>query len=419
MRFRVNATTVASTPRLTASGIKQTTATLTISGHTGAWYYKRTTPSGGSCTLRSATQPTATLPSLSAGTAYTYKAYSDSNCSDANELASVSFTTLDLKATSITQTGATLTLSGTGAPSTWYYKRTGINCTSSSTAAVNVTSLSAGTSYTYEAFSDSTCTNANRLATLTFSTTAAAGPTPPSWSGDSDNSTVTYGGRTLRPSGGATSQVLSAPLRSAGLLRGDHNSLSSANRLSCGNGTTLEFGWYKSTALTTRVGTGTVVSPPGIARIYRGEYTPPGLGEYRFLAYCTTGTGGSKVYSTAVNLLGPNGKMTITEPVSLSTVTYAITGRYPPGGIAPWREHYPFVGGARLPACGRVSPASAAPARRWNTAGTRAQRSRPGSAGTGPLPATTTSCPGSRPRRASTVRWPIARRGPPTARRGT
>ena len=68
-------------PTLTASAVEDDTATLTISNHVAAWYYKYTVPSGDtSCTEVSAGTSTASLSSLTPGTSYTYKAYSDSSC---------------------------------------------------------------------------------------------------------------------------------------------------------------------------------------------------------------------------------------------------------------------------------------------------------------------------------------------------
>ena len=115
LRFTVNATTVAATPKLTPSGITQTGATLTIENRTGAWWYKRTAPTSGACTSRTSSQTTASLSSLTAGTSYTYKAYSASGCSTANEIATASFATpstanVTLSAGSITQTTAVLTI---------------------------------------------------------------------------------------------------------------------------------------------------------------------------------------------------------------------------------------------------------------------------------------------------------------------
>ena len=74
---------------LRASSVTQTGATLTLSGYSpSSWYLKRTTPADTNCKSKSAA--TETLSTLTSGTSYTYKAYSDSNC--ANELASVTFT---------------------------------------------------------------------------------------------------------------------------------------------------------------------------------------------------------------------------------------------------------------------------------------------------------------------------------------
>ena len=66
---------------LAASAVTHNSATLTISNHTGNWYYKKTVPSGDTtCTLVSSGTYTASLSSLTPGTSYTYKAYSNSTC---------------------------------------------------------------------------------------------------------------------------------------------------------------------------------------------------------------------------------------------------------------------------------------------------------------------------------------------------
>ena len=161
---------------LEASSVTHNSATLTISNHTGGWWYKKTAPTpAGTCTARTSSQPTAALTGLAASTAHTYKAYSDSTCADANEIASETFTTLaapttpTLTPSAVTQTGATLTRSNhTG---TWYYKaNTGPHASCSAAQpgnTVNLTGLSGGTSYTYKAYSDSTCTSANELTSTT------------------------------------------------------------------------------------------------------------------------------------------------------------------------------------------------------------------------------------------------------------
>ena len=69
-------------PALTASAVGAGTATLTITNHTGDWYWKYTTPSGGQCSTK-AGGATASLTGLDAGTSYTFKAYSDVGCAAA------------------------------------------------------------------------------------------------------------------------------------------------------------------------------------------------------------------------------------------------------------------------------------------------------------------------------------------------
>ena len=66
---------------LSASNITTSSATLTISRHAGAWYYERTTPSGGTCESVTA-GTTADVSNLTAGTDYVFTAYSDSQCTN-------------------------------------------------------------------------------------------------------------------------------------------------------------------------------------------------------------------------------------------------------------------------------------------------------------------------------------------------
>ena len=81
-------------PNLTASSVTTTTATLTIARHTGAWWYERTAPSGDTtCHRVAAGTTTANLSSLTASTSYTYKAYDQSGCNSADEIATATFTT--------------------------------------------------------------------------------------------------------------------------------------------------------------------------------------------------------------------------------------------------------------------------------------------------------------------------------------
>ena len=77
---------------LTAGGITQTGATLTIGNHTGNWYYKANTGPHTACSS-AGSGTSVSLSGLTPGTGYNYKAYPDSGCSAANEIDSALFTT--------------------------------------------------------------------------------------------------------------------------------------------------------------------------------------------------------------------------------------------------------------------------------------------------------------------------------------
>ena len=77
---------------LKASDVEATTATLTIGNWPNAWRYKYTSPDGGQCSSEiAAGTTTASLTELSTNTDYTFKAYSNSNCS--TELATTTLLT--------------------------------------------------------------------------------------------------------------------------------------------------------------------------------------------------------------------------------------------------------------------------------------------------------------------------------------
>ena len=78
---------------LTVSLVRDTTATLTIAGHTGDWYYQADAGPHNSCASAGSGVSSVALTGLSSTTAYAYTAYSDSACSDANKLATSAFTT--------------------------------------------------------------------------------------------------------------------------------------------------------------------------------------------------------------------------------------------------------------------------------------------------------------------------------------
>ena len=168
------------TPSLTASSITATGATLTIAGHADAWRYKATSGPHTTCQPEvAAGTSTASLTGLTAGTSYTYSAYSDSSCNNLLATAA-SFTTLaTLASSNVSATGATLTIAGhTG---DWYYQHTntGATCDGPVTGTSTTVTLSANTSYTFSAYSDSECANANLLATAAAFTTPHSPPGAP------------------------------------------------------------------------------------------------------------------------------------------------------------------------------------------------------------------------------------------------
>ena len=114
---------------LTAGSITHNTATLTLAGYSGNWWLKRTTPADTTCKSKGTTA-TESLSSLTGNTSYTYKAYSNSDCS--TELAARTFLTKPAKPGKPTATAgagsgkltltATLT-GGTGALTKWEYTK--------------------------------------------------------------------------------------------------------------------------------------------------------------------------------------------------------------------------------------------------------------------------------------------------------
>ena len=159
-------------PILTASNVAGTTATLSIANHHAAWYYKHTN-TGATCD-GPVSGTTKNLTGLTAGTTYTYSAYSDSGCTNANLLATAAqFTTPSLTASNVAATTATLTIASHSA-AWWYDANTGpdtaCQSVSAGTASDNLTGLTAGTVYAYTAYGKSGCNAADLLATTTFGT---------------------------------------------------------------------------------------------------------------------------------------------------------------------------------------------------------------------------------------------------------
>ena len=84
--------------RLTASSVRATTATLNITWHTSAWYYKASSGPHTTCQGPVAANTSSkNLTGLTEGTPYSYSAYSDSGCTSGKLLATATaFTTLSI-----------------------------------------------------------------------------------------------------------------------------------------------------------------------------------------------------------------------------------------------------------------------------------------------------------------------------------
>ena len=96
------------------------------------------------------------MSSLTGGTSYTYKAYDKANCNSADEIASRTFTTLGLTASSVTHNSATLTLSSY--TSNWWLKQTAPStgtCTAGEADYSHaLSSLTPGAAHAYTAYSE-------------------------------------------------------------------------------------------------------------------------------------------------------------------------------------------------------------------------------------------------------------------------
>ena len=172
-RFKVAAV---KRPVLTATAVTESAATLNIADHTGgAWWYQRTAPAGSNaCTAVAEGTATASLSQLTGHASYTYKAYDQTGCATADEIAAATFTATDdaLTASKIANTTATVTL--TGHTGNWYLKRTaptGNNtCKTKSDYTEDLTGLTANTAYTYKAYDTAGCADADEIAAATFTT---------------------------------------------------------------------------------------------------------------------------------------------------------------------------------------------------------------------------------------------------------
>ena len=198
-------TSVQGTASVSASNVTKTGAKLTVSGLPAQWWYKGN-QSGATCKAVANGTTSATLTGLTSGTSYRYDIYYRSNCQEDSGKEShwdvkATFTTLGLRASNVQATTATLT--NTGHTGNWYYKANAAPHTACSSAVSgttkDLTGLSGNTSYTYTAYSDSSCTAGNKLTTAPAFLTKPAKPSTPAvatnaGSGKLDLSSAVSGG---------------------------------------------------------------------------------------------------------------------------------------------------------------------------------------------------------------------------------
>ena len=165
------------TASLAASAVTDTRATLTLTGHAGTWYLSTITSGGSPSCFDMSGFTTFHLSTLQPGTRYTFKAYSDATCD--TEIASESIDTRGLAASAATATGMKLTLADHSG--SWYHKHATGTCSATAVTGptASVTDLTAGTSYTFSAYGDGSCTAANRLATAAAHATLPPAPGKP------------------------------------------------------------------------------------------------------------------------------------------------------------------------------------------------------------------------------------------------
>ena len=171
LRIKVEA---APHPTLSASSITDTSANLGIKYHTGDWWFMADkgffsvnceSVSGTSVGLNNR---------LAKQTTYVFTAYSDSACTTANALDSVTFKTTGtvITVTGVSGTVATLNIAGHTA-AWWYDADSGPDTTCQSVAAgtssENLTGLTDGNTYTYTAYSKTGCNAVDELDSVTFS----------------------------------------------------------------------------------------------------------------------------------------------------------------------------------------------------------------------------------------------------------
>ena len=162
---------------LTVSNVTQTGATVTISGHTGDWWYqvKRTYDQNVVVPCTAAAGTTVHLSGLSGIGQYEVVAFGESTCTTV--VASAPIITASLAVFSVKPTAARLVLFNTKGWDWWYQgTHVGASCTAISGRTALIADLDPGTSYAYRAYIKSGCASADEVASNRF-TTPAAGTT--------------------------------------------------------------------------------------------------------------------------------------------------------------------------------------------------------------------------------------------------
>ena len=151
---------------LVGSNLGATAVTLTVSEHTGQWWYKSTTSGMTTCT-DAGSAASARVAGLTKNTSYTFTAYSNSTCTTAIGTAALPFTTLTptLRADATTNAGEVRLILwswNVSQDGQWHYKhnQSGAQCSvAQSSINITVSGLTSGTVHVFSAYSDSNCSN--------------------------------------------------------------------------------------------------------------------------------------------------------------------------------------------------------------------------------------------------------------------
>ena len=337
--------TFKTTPALTSSNPTATGATLTIDGHRSDWYYKYTSPSGGTCSSSAVSTSSVDLTGLTPGTAYVYAAYSASGCADTTLLTGpedqAQFTTL-AQLTASDETATTVTLTIDGHSGNWYYKSTTAgqtNCTGpvtpGTTSSVIQIGLTPGTSYTYSAYRPSGCASANLLATALQFTTKVAELT---------SSNVAKNSATLSLSNWDTANEVKWHYKSATSGKTDCTAVAagtaSVNVTGLTAGTAYKFTAYRDSGCTTVIAAGTsFTTTANVAPTVSISNVNLTAGNTVSLSATANDTDGSiKEYSWSVT-----GKSTGAPDASLTGETTAKPGLVVPSSAWKTSPHHTYT----------------------------------------------------------------------------